>query len=464
MNILDQELFQRLRWVNQLPLEQLVYPSAVHSRFEHSLGTMFLAGHAAKTLINKASLRLKNILDDEGYTPEEFVKGAAIAGLLHDVGHAPFSHTFEDATKFEVEAVPYDHEKTGYWIADKLLSKVSDKACKLALQALNKDLKDSASSCVRPQKSALVIRRLVDGPIDVDKGDYLLRDAYHCGVEYGVYSWQRLWSNIDLTADLRLCVTDKGAEEAWTLLINRFKMHRTVYKHHVRLVTDAMLVKLIRGALKSPNGRELICPLIEDHKLVGEQSEFFFKSWNDGSLLRGLGEHYRQKSEMGLIERFFRRSLYKRNFDSSEHSDFQLPESWLEGKKNTAVKKRIRVVLDRLEAHIQESSVEALSVVEYPEPPPVFESVQSHQGIVVSMRNDKHVPLADFLGFGSAMIEDEEDIPDVSLMDLPKMPITRPFVEKSRPRLLIFTTANAPRDILSANHIADFINKEWQAL
>ena len=104
--LVDHPLVQRLRWISQLPLEQMVYPSAQHSRFEHSLGVMYLAMQAAITLLNdEISYRILRQAKEEdsitrGISEEEFKRtfiiSAGIIGLLHDVGHGPFSHTLED--------------------------------------------------------------------------------------------------------------------------------------------------------------------------------------------------------------------------------------------------------------------------------------------------------------------------------------------------------------------------------
>lgn len=460
-HIIDSDFFQRLRWVNQLPLEQLVYPSAIHSRFEHSLGTMFLAEFAARALIANEDSKLRGILKKEGLKEGEFIKGATIAGLLHDIGHAPFSHTFEDATRYRRSGSAYDHEKLGHCIAEKLIGTRQDSAYKLALQALNKKLKDGGNACVRPSISALIIRRLLDGHIDVDKGDYLLRDAYHCGVEYGIYSWYRLWNNVTLARDLRLCVLEKGAEEAWTLLLNRFKMHRTVYRHHVRVVTDAMLIKLIRGPLDDEDHAGGIFPEIGDNRFSNSRSEFFFKSWNDGSFLRGLSEYYERKGDQHLIERFLKRSLYKRTYDSSETNGVFLPEEWLEAEKDLHVQRRIRDVLDKLESNLQESGIEALVVLERPITPPIFDKVQTSQGVNVKTRSGREIPLAEFLGFGIKMLQDTEEIPEEENHGMDRIDAHGLFIKKQTPKLMIFTSSKAYASSIQPEKIDSFIRREW---
>lgn len=135
LKLIDHKLVQRLRWVSQLPLEQLVYPSAKHSRFEHSLGVMHLAGIAAGNLVRNSKKRFKEaaraheILREHSFKSQRdiFVRCARWAGLLHDVGHAPFSHTLEDACRFFGQAdFEYDHEFYGAFLARRILEDLKD--------------------------------------------------------------------------------------------------------------------------------------------------------------------------------------------------------------------------------------------------------------------------------------------------------------------------------------------------
>lgn len=324
LKIIDHRLMQRLRWVSQLPLEQLVYPSAQHSRFEHSLGTMHLAGLAAKALTKNS----KQIFDqacsqDEMFNDfsfeerkEFFVLCAKCCGLLHDIGHAPFSHTLEDACKYAGnDAFLYDHERIGFHLAKSLLDETdfSPLHRPMVLTVLNKELKDE--DLTPPQ---MILRRLIDSDLDVDKGDYVLRDAYHCGVTYGVYDPHLLWNNICLTENFDVAVERKAALEAWTLSLARYKMHVYVYKHHVRNITDALLIDIISDTLseneKSTTDDVMPMQSLDDIYTDSVLNKFVY--WTDNTMLKALSESGGSNAN-SKIEMFIKRKLYKRGFEVS---------------------------------------------------------------------------------------------------------------------------------------------------
>ena len=301
LEIVDNPLFQRLRWISQMSLAQMVYPGAVHTRFEHSLGTMHLAYIAALSLWNnakeyhKTSEACRDFLDQVG-NRENFVKAAMIVGLLHDVGHAPFSHVFEMAVD------EYDHEDIGYLLSRHLLREadlLDEDWAVWVLDALNKE-KD-LTEILSP---AQVLRTLVDSDgIDIDKGDYLLRDSHHCGVSYGYYGWERVWNNLAVIYEekndqkiLKVGITSKAAYEAYHLLIARFHMYEAVYEHHTKQKIDAVIGYLLRRT------REIFAPSREQIEEDPQRSMLY---WNDGFFISKLLETYRR----GNIEKIYKRDL-----------------------------------------------------------------------------------------------------------------------------------------------------------
>ncbi len=138
----------------------------------------------------------------------------------------------EDACKFSSqEEISYCHEFIGAYLARKIVEdlKFNHSECRIVLRVLNKDI---PLQDLYPLE--ILIRHIIDGPMDVDKGDYLPRDSYHCGVGYGMYDHHFLWDNVIITDSFQMGVLPKAALEAWSLTLARHKMFNYVYKHHVR--------------------------------------------------------------------------------------------------------------------------------------------------------------------------------------------------------------------------------------
>ncbi|QAR32150.1 HD domain-containing protein [Geovibrio thiophilus] len=321
--IIDHKLFQRLRWINQLPLEQLVYPSAVHSRFEHSLGSMYLAMMAATSLIQfskeKLELAMREDSDFKGLSSQNanlnFILSAGACGLLHDIGHAPFSHTLEEACKYVAGSSSffYDHETTSLFVAQKIIqhsdSLKNEIFVKKTIKVLNKKLEYSSGD-ISPVEQ--ILRKLIDGKIDVDKGDYVIRDSYHCGTPYGVYDIERLWRHIALNDNYELAPNHKSAIEAWSLLLCRYKMHQNVYKHHIRNITDALLIEIISDVIEKRTYQDLI-PVSSNGDVSNENLLTKFTFWTDDNFIKILYD-LGSPGIQGKIENFKQRSLYKRDF------------------------------------------------------------------------------------------------------------------------------------------------------
>ncbi|MFB6094733.1 MAG: HD domain-containing protein [Halanaeroarchaeum sp.] len=207
--LMDTPPVQRLRRIAQLGTASLVYPSANHTRFEHSLGVYHLADRALSHL------------DVHGRRAET-VRAAAI---LHDVGHGPFSHNVEDLL----------YRRTGKY-HDDVGDIVGEGAVARALEAHEID---------PGRVEALIdgeglLGQLIAGELDVDRMDYLVRDAHHTGVPYGTIDHGRLIRALRFVeGDL---VLDEGnVQSAESLLLARALMNPTVYNHHVARISKAML-------------------------------------------------------------------------------------------------------------------------------------------------------------------------------------------------------------------------------
>ncbi len=399
LRLIDHKIVQRLRWVSQLPLEQLVYPSAQHSRFEHSLGTMHLAGIAAKSLVCNSPDRFQEACAaapsftgaDFQKQSELFVRCARWSGLLHDLGHAPFSHTFEDACKFSsLAGISYDHEEYGFFLARQVfeeLGDIDDSVSSTVLRVLNKNI--PFSDLYPPE---MLMRRIIDGSLDVDKGDYLPRDSYHCGVNYGNYDRDFLWENVVITENFQLGVTPKAALEAWSLTLARHKMHQYVYKHHIRNITDALLVEILNLAfekLADDKGLRDILPFQDkDDVRLGEHI-LKFVHWTDNSLLKSL-DAINEPAISSRIESFSSRRLYKRGFDLNlnMYPNFIGNEA------------EIMQRLSALQKEMAAKGIEWNSIPVRETLIPIF-TKQVQLDILVQKDINTEVPLAEFLDFGT---------------------------------------------------------------
>jgi len=283
-----------------MSLAQMVYPGAVHTRFEHSLGTMHLAYIASLSIWNDAESNRhtsKACADflDQVENKKDFVKAAMTVGLLHDVGHAPFSHVFEMAHD------DYDHEDVGYLMSQYLLKKANfsgEKWTVWVLEALNKE-KDLTD--ISPP--AQILRTMVDSKgIDIDKGDYLLRDSHHCGVSYGYYGWERVWNNLTVIYDekdnekiFKVGITPKAAYEAYHLLVARFHMYEAVYEHHTKQKIDAVIGYLLRKA----------SGILAPSRKQREEDPQSMLHWSDGFIIFKLIDTFSHES----IENIYKRAL-----------------------------------------------------------------------------------------------------------------------------------------------------------
>jgi HD superfamily phosphohydrolase len=235
-DLLDTPAVQRLRHVAQLGTASLVYPSANHTRFEHSLGVYHLACEALAQL------------GVEGPQAER-VKAAA---LLHDVGHAPFSHN--------VEHLLYRHTGKYHDDVDELL----------AGGAVGEVLRDHD---IDPARVAGLVAgegelgQLVSGELDVDRMDYLVRDAHHTGVPYGTIDTGRLVRELRFV-DGELVLAEGNVQTAESLLLARALMNPTVYSHHVARISKAMLRRATERLLAEGDPDAAAVRRMDDHELL----------------------------------------------------------------------------------------------------------------------------------------------------------------------------------------------------
>jgi HD superfamily phosphohydrolase len=230
--LVDTPVFQRLRYVRQLGLAHLVYPGATHSRFEHALGAYHLAGVAL------ANLRERGQLEAIPDADQAIVRAAA---LLHDVGHYPFSHALEEIGVVHHEVVALPLLETG-------------PVAELLTRFLGASAPRRVWDLVRGQ-SRDALQGLISGSLDLDKIEYLKRDALMCGVPYGEIDVDRLLHSLvvlrDSAGNRSIGVMEKGLSALESLLFAKYQMYRNVYWHHAVRSATAMYKRMVSDALRS---------------------------------------------------------------------------------------------------------------------------------------------------------------------------------------------------------------------
>jgi len=232
LELVDTPVFQRLRYVRQLGLTYLVYPGATHTRFEHALG----AYHLCRIAISLLRERGGPDVSDEECTV------TTIAALLHDVGHYPFSHALEEIGATHHEEVATSLVTTGD-VGSILRARLGENAPERII-ALIRGQADSA------------LQGLVSGSLDLDKIEYLKRDAHMCGVSYGEIDVDRLINSMVLVGDpvtgkQTVGVAEKGLSALESLLFAKYQMYRNVYWHHAVRSATAMYKRLVEDACVS---------------------------------------------------------------------------------------------------------------------------------------------------------------------------------------------------------------------
>lgn len=237
--IIDTSILQRLRRIRQLAGCHLVYPGGQHSRFEHVIGCMFLAG------------RVGNVLESRkiGFDRESTLK-LRVSALLHDVGHGPFSHMFEEVLAQKTEVT---HEDMSQRIIRE--TEIGDI---LASYGLSRS-EISELSVGKSKREKRFMNEVIGGGLSVDIMDYLLRDSYFTGVEYGKVDVHRIINSFQVVEnDLAISQAAVFAFEA--LMISRYEMFRAVYFHRTVRAAELMLIKSMSLADKALNLTDLSLP------------------------------------------------------------------------------------------------------------------------------------------------------------------------------------------------------------
>jgi len=294
--IINSRIFQRLRKIKQLALASYVYPSAHHTRFEHSLGVMHLSGKVASSLN----------LD------EECKKIIRLAGLLHDIGHGPFSHVSENVLEKYVDRNLLKKYKADN--AHELLSIILIQQNNEIKTIISKEEIQKITSLLQVDDKRSIEHDIVSGPLDVDKIDYLLRDGYFAGVKYGTFDLEKVIESligVEISREEKqLGITQEGIYSVEQLLLAKYHMNVQVYQHRVRRITDAMLVKGIEFAIEE--GIEEIVNLYD----IKDTPEFLSNFINfDDETLENIILSESKGWAKDYFERIANRKLFKEVFE-----------------------------------------------------------------------------------------------------------------------------------------------------
>jgi len=280
--LIDSYPVQRLRRLRQLAGSEFVYSGANHTRFEHSVGVMYLAGKLTE------NQNLSQLLS------EEDVQLVRMAALLHDVGHGPFSHVFEHLL---VKFLKKTHEDFTLWIIKN--SELKDIIEDLGYNA--DEVGRLAVGELRRQGRAF-LDQIIQSAVDVDKLDFVVRDTYHTGAEYGYVDVFRLIHMLDVLGEnLAVDVSALSALESFVLA--RLESFRSIYFHRVGRAAQIMLAM----AMEQAN---------EELGLVKFDSPEDYLSLNDYTVWTKLREC---KKSREIMERLERRRLLKCAYDRTFH-------------------------------------------------------------------------------------------------------------------------------------------------
>ncbi|MCY3627070.1 MAG: HD domain-containing protein [Gammaproteobacteria bacterium] len=293
VNLINTSTFQRLRRIRQLAMAFLVYPGTLHTRFDHSIGVMHIAGRISDQLKQREPKKIT----------EKDCERIRLAALLHDIGHGPFSHVSEHLLANQVS------EKS---IREKIHEKVTVDIIKNDSEICD-ILTDEERKCVVEMIEGKTVRDfrrdIVSSDLDADKMDYLLRDSYFAGVKYGTYDLDKIIESCRVYwegEESYLAISDEGIFALEQLLLGKHHMTQQVYSHRVRLISDAMIVRGIELAIQEKNHE------LKQLYQYDKASEFIknYVEYHDERLIDIL-KRCKEAKARDIFERLYGRRLFK---------------------------------------------------------------------------------------------------------------------------------------------------------
>ena len=349
-DVIDTPEFQRLRRIRQLGAAYLTYPGAEHTRFSHSLGVMHIAGMMAETLASK------------GWLESEDIQTIRVAALLHDVGHGPFSHLFEEVLTYKRGLT---HEDVGEMVVRE--SSIADVLSDHGLDP--RSVSKLAVGKLGERKP--YVNQVIASQFSADTMDFLLRDSYFTGVEYGWVDVRRLVDSVDVVGDeLAMDITALAALEAF--VVARYEMFKAVYFHRTVRAAAVMLVRAMEYA-DEELGFTSFSSVDEYMKL---------DDWYVVSSILSLGESGRVGVARRLCEMFMERRLLKCAYEKVLHVGDRFTASLLDWKRRRRLEEEISELSGADRDYVLVDVSTAPSVPYYatqgrPQDIPVFERTES---------------------------------------------------------------------------------------
>ncbi|WP_342252726.1 HD domain-containing protein [Spiroplasma endosymbiont of Amphibalanus improvisus] len=317
IEIINSSEFQRLRNISQLANIQLAFPSATHTRFSHCLGVYHLIKKITST---------KVFLNFYKNKPRQLLI-TRVAGLLHDIGHGPFSHTFEIV--YKITNVAYTHENYSRMIIqskDSNINKILKK-----YNFTNDEIDQMCKMIEGNSENDNILSSLVSSQLDMDRLDYLLRDGYHTGVNYSNVDVEFLIDNIKISKKNNSTFFPTKAIYAVTsFLLARFFMHIQIYSHHVNIGFDMLfsswfqrLLDLYNNnyAFKYKDSLKTIEPFLKKEKVnINKYIEL-----NDFTLMSIIKNftHEEDWTLSYLSKCFFNRTIFRNKITKSELEEYK---------------------------------------------------------------------------------------------------------------------------------------------
>ena len=295
LDLINTKAFQRLRRIRQLAMAFLVYPGTLHTRFDHSIGVMYIAGRICEQLKPAT-----------GMDTEECNR-IRLAALLHDIGHGPFSHVSEyllDQYAPNQASENSDREKIHERVTVEIVKSDSEIG-----EVLNSAEREFIIEMIVGKPMRDFKRDIISSDLDADKMDYLLRDSYFAGVKYGTYDLDKIVESCRVHCEedeSYLAISDEGIHALEQLLLAKHHMTQQVYRHRVRSISDAMIVRGIQLAIKQ--GNQELRNLYQYKK----NSTFIdnYIEYHDERLI-GILMRCDQEKGRSIFKRLYRRRLFK---------------------------------------------------------------------------------------------------------------------------------------------------------